>query len=232
MKCRVLIPRTQADLDECRRLDEQGLLASGDSYPTAEQLAQEPVKKRARAVKTSAKKKGEKGKPATDISARELEQLYDEIDAEIKKSGLPTEKKLAAEIEELNKTIPSQIRGTIQKQPVLADGVSGKKCEMKIIWKEWPVVPDFHHLGHGIHFHDQKKEWESSLVAFVEGYGWLHGNPPEVVVNCIKPDSISTLKVLNAMKSKVEELLRSKHIPKHMFLESMITRRILARING
>jgi hypothetical protein len=103
---------------------------------------------------------------------------------------------------------------------------------MKIIWNEWTVVPDFHHFGHGIHFHDKKKEWESGLVAFVEGYSWLHGNPPEVLVNCIKPDSITTPKVLNAMKVKIEELLRSKRIPKHMLLESMITRRILAHING
>jgi hypothetical protein len=166
-----------------------------------------------------------------DINAKELEQLYDEVDAEIKKSGLPTEKKLVAEIEEMNKTIPSQIRGTAQKQPVLADGHQ-KKREMKIIWKEWTVVPDFHRFGHGIHFHDQKKDWESSLVAFVEGYGWLHGTPSEMVVNCIKPDSITTLKVLNTMKSKVEELLRSKRIPKRMLLESMITHRIMARING
>ena len=103
---------------------------------------------------------------------------------------------------------------------------------MKIMWKEWTVVPDFHHFGHGIHFHDTKKEWGSSLVAFVDGYAWLHGNPPEVVVNCIKPDFITTAKVLNAMKAKVEELLKSKRIPKGIMLEGMITRRILAHVNG
>jgi hypothetical protein len=45
-----------------------------------------------------------------DIRLGELEQLYDEIDAEIRMNGLPTEKKLAAEIEELNK-------GTSEKHP-------------------------------------------------------------------------------------------------------------------
>jgi hypothetical protein len=49
----------------------------------------------------------------SDLSTKELEQLYDEIDAEVKKGGLPTEEELRAEeeelraeIEELNKTAP------------------------------------------------------------------------------------------------------------------------------
>jgi hypothetical protein len=63
-------------------------------------------------------------------------------------------------------------------------------------------------------------------------YAWLHGNPLEVVVNCIKPDSTTTAEVLSEMKAKVEELLQSKHIPQHMFVESMITRRILSHVNG
>lgn len=39
-----------------------------------------------------------------EINDEELEQLYDEIDAAIRKNGLPTEEELRAEIEGLNKT--------------------------------------------------------------------------------------------------------------------------------
>jgi hypothetical protein len=98
---------------------------------------------------------------------------------------------------------------------------------MKIIWQEWTVVPDFHKFGHGIHFHDKRKERDASLVAFLDGYEWLHGNPPEVVIYCIKPDAITLPRVLNAMKAKVEELLPSKSIP-----DGMITRRIFAVYNA
>jgi len=38
---------------------------------------------------------------STDISAKELEQLYDEIDAEIERNGLPAEDELKAEMEKL-----------------------------------------------------------------------------------------------------------------------------------
>jgi hypothetical protein len=47
---------------------------------------------------------GRKVNTVSDISVKELEQLYDEIDADIKKNGLPTEDELGAEIEELNDT--------------------------------------------------------------------------------------------------------------------------------
>jgi hypothetical protein len=35
----VIVPRTDADLRRLKELDRQGKLASGKSYPTAEQLA-------------------------------------------------------------------------------------------------------------------------------------------------------------------------------------------------
>ena len=38
----------------------------------------------------------------SDISPEELERLYDEIDADIKKNGLPTDEELMAEIEKAN----------------------------------------------------------------------------------------------------------------------------------
>jgi hypothetical protein len=50
-----------------------------------------------------------------DISKEGLEQLYDEIDAEIKKNGLPTEKELRAEIAELNKTAPVKEQKKVKK---------------------------------------------------------------------------------------------------------------------
>ena len=47
----------------------------------------------------------EEGKGSlSKIGPMELEQLYDEIDAEIQKSGLPSEEELRAEVEELNRT--------------------------------------------------------------------------------------------------------------------------------
>jgi hypothetical protein len=42
----------------------------------------------------------------SDISVKELEQLYDEIDAGIKENGLPTEEELRAEIKEMYKMAP------------------------------------------------------------------------------------------------------------------------------
>jgi len=101
------------------------------------------------------------------------------------------------------------------------------KLNMRIRWHEWTVVPDFHEFGHGVHFHDIEKNRDCSLVAFLDSYEWLHGNPPEVVINCIKPDAITTQKVLDAMKVKVEQLVRSKNIP-----ADMITHRIRAIANG
>ncbi len=40
----------------------------------------------------------------SDLSAEELEQIYDQVDADIKKNGLPTEEELRAEIQKLNET--------------------------------------------------------------------------------------------------------------------------------
>lgn len=57
-----------------------------------------------------------------NISARELEQLHDETDAEIKKSGLPTEEQLKAEIEELNKTAPVKEQKKVRILHGLRDG--------------------------------------------------------------------------------------------------------------
>jgi hypothetical protein len=50
-KLKVVIPRTEKDLEELRRLDKAGKLASGSSYPTAGQLAGResvPVEKKQR----------------------------------------------------------------------------------------------------------------------------------------------------------------------------------------
>ena len=35
---KVIIPKTQKDLDELNKLDEEGKLVSGSSYPTKEQM--------------------------------------------------------------------------------------------------------------------------------------------------------------------------------------------------
>jgi len=84
---------------------------------------------------------------------------------------------------------------------------------VRITWSEWTVVPNPWSFGHGVHFHDRKKPRESDLVAFVDGYRWLHENPEEVVVHCIKPDEVTTKRTLDAMKRRIESLLLAKSVP-------------------
>jgi len=98
---------------------------------------------------------------------------------------------------------------------------------MKIVWQEWSDVPDPSSFGHGVPFFDRERVRDHDLVGFVEGYTWLHENPDKVVVQCIKPDAVTTPRTLNAMKKKVESLLLAKKVPC-----GMITHRIEAVPNS
>jgi len=98
---------------------------------------------------------------------------------------------------------------------------------MRIVWREWTDVPDPLSFGHGVQFHDKKRARDHGLIAFVEGYQWLHKNPDEVVAYCIKPDGETTVRTINAMKKKVESLLLGKKVP-----YGMITRRVKAWPNA
>lgn len=98
---------------------------------------------------------------------------------------------------------------------------------MKVIWQEWTVVPNPRRFGHGVYFHDKKRREDNDLIAFVDGYQWLHENPEEVVVCCIKPDEETTVRTMNAMKKRVELLLLAKKVP-----HGMITNRVEAIVNG
>jgi hypothetical protein len=54
IKARVILPRSEADLEECRRLEEEGKLAHGSSF--AEDLEQASMKKMVKALKSVRRK--------------------------------------------------------------------------------------------------------------------------------------------------------------------------------
>lgn len=81
---------------------------------------------------------------------------------------------------------------------------------MIIEWKTWTSVPDVGSFGHGIHFHDNKKPWDTSLVAWIEGYEWSHGNPKTIEIWCIAPDEVTTSRTLTAMKKTIEAYIKNK----------------------
>ena len=87
---------------------------------------------------------------------------------------------------------------------------------MKIIWKQWEIAPDDHQFGHGILFFDTCKPRGNNLVAWVEGYEWLHRNPSAITAWQIAPDLITTNEILAEMRRAIEEHLMSKSVPKNM----------------
>lgn len=84
---------------------------------------------------------------------------------------------------------------------------------MNICWREWTTIPSEKHFGHGVHYHDIRKQNRNSLVAWLEGYEWLHGNPGTVTVWCISPDGITTKDDLDEMKQRVESCIHKKDVP-------------------
>lgn len=98
---------------------------------------------------------------------------------------------------------------------------------MIVDWKIWTSVPSVGSFGHGVHFHDDLKPWDTSLVAWIEGYEWLHGNPKTIEIWCIAPDDVTTSRILSAMKRSVEAKIKNK-----MMLCGNVTRRIKACANA
>jgi len=52
---------------------------------------------------------------------------------------------------------------------------------MKVHWITIDEVPKGG-FGHGVEFHQKYKDGSFRLVAFLEGYEWLHGKPEEVTI--------------------------------------------------
>jgi hypothetical protein len=79
------------------------------------------------------------------------------------------------------------------------------------IWTEWEGNPpsDF---GHGVKFHDKKRGEPNDIVAFVEGFDWLKGNPKQITIHCIKPDAVTTRKTLDSFKKMIEEHIRKRDL--------------------
>jgi hypothetical protein len=84
---------------------------------------------------------------------------------------------------------------------------------MKIVWKEWKITPDEHSFGHGVHFHDCRKPRNASLVAWLEGYKWLHARPKIVTIWCIVPDIITTVNVIEVMQRAIDMHVKNKTLP-------------------
>jgi hypothetical protein len=99
--------------------------------------------------------------------------------------------------------------------------------ELKIVWREWDH-PARRILGHGVQFHDCEIESEdNSLVAFLDGFEWLHGFSNEVIIYCISPNTRTPEDVLSNMKKRLEAILAEREIP-----TGQITSRFYALVNG
>jgi hypothetical protein len=82
---------------------------------------------------------------------------------------------------------------------------------MTIVWKTWRKVPQ--HLGHGVAFHDLRRQNRSTLVAWLEGYEWLDGRPETVVVACASPDAATSADDLEELKAIVGRYIEAKNVP-------------------
>ena len=89
---------------------------------------------------------------------------------------------------------------------------------MQIVWKEWKTEP---RMGHGVHFHDLRRPRDMNLVAWLEDFYWLHGNPEVVTILCIPPDTITTVNMLTATKRII-----SKHVKKKKLIVGSFSRYI------
>lgn len=84
---------------------------------------------------------------------------------------------------------------------------------MKFIWQEWDPASAPRACGHGSLYVDGRKRGSASLVGWLKGYDWLHGNPQTVVILCARPDSITARGDLDAMRVAVESHIVGKKVP-------------------
>jgi len=104
----------------------------------------------------------------------------------------------------------------------------GQMSSPKIHWQEWPNCPsDGGDCGDGIHFHDTRQPRRQNLVAFVEGFEWLRNPSASVKGYHIKPNAVTTARVLGAMKRRIERMIADQSVR-----GGMISRRIYACANA
>ena len=81
----------------------------------------------------------------------------------------------------------------------------------KVQWHESSAYPnDWGNFGHGIHFHDNQQGHGKDLVAFIEGFEWLRSRSAVVQGYHVKPNTITTTRVLSAMKRRIEQIVASQ----------------------
>ena len=82
-----------------------------------------------------------------------------------------------------------------------------KEKNFVIQWLEWEEIP--HGFGHGVEFHTDPSPENASLVAFLDGYEWLHGNPTVVPIFIRKADDTCSATFLTEVKKQIEDALQS-----------------------
>jgi hypothetical protein len=82
-----------------------------------------------------------------------------------------------------------------------------KKKTFVIEWSEWEEIP--HGFGHGVKFHTDDSPEEASLIAFLDGYEWLRGNPKVVPIFIRKADDTCPATFLLEVKKRIEHALKS-----------------------
>jgi hypothetical protein len=99
--------------------------------------------------------------------------------------------------------------------------------KVKVIWREWDQLPG-EGFGHGVEFHDTTiRGRDQSIVAFLDGFAWLHGFSDEATIFCIKPNTRTTREVVSAMQERIEKLVSTRELP-----NGRITERIRAWVNS
>ena len=82
-------------------------------------------------------------------------------------------------------------------------------------------------FGHGVHYHDKLLHSENDLVAFIEDFEWLRSRSAVVQGYHVKPNTVTTARVLSAMKRRIEQMVASQDLVG----DGKISRRIYAIAN-
>jgi hypothetical protein len=102
---------------------------------------------------------------------------------------------------------------------------------MKIAWVE--LEPTDRPHGHLTGFYDKKRKGgeEERRIAFIEGFAWAKGNPKQVTIRCIKPDTVTTQTTLDSFKRLIEDYIRNGKL---VSLQSYLghSRRLKVMIDG
>jgi hypothetical protein len=65
----------------------------------------------------------------------------------------------------------------------------------------------------GVAFYDVKiEDRRASLVAFLRGLAWMDGVKP-AVIRCVRPNAITTVRVLAAMQNRVTRIVGRGDLP-------------------